>query len=367
MDDAQTPVLNVSDFIAITNQALETIYPQVIVEGEVESFTVNQQKFVFFNLKDDQSSIGCFMMRFALHIPIEDGMRVRVRARAKLTQRGKFSLTIDAIRPVGEGSVKKSFELLRKKLAAEGLFDSERKRVLPWWPRRVAIISSEQAAGYADFMKIAQTRIKGVDFLLHQARVQGTEAPESLVRAIRHCNELPESPEVIVIVRGGGSADDLAAFNDERVVRAIAASRVPILTGVGHEVDTTLADLVADVRAATPTHAASLLLPQYEDVVQRITRPLALVRPRMAQSVAERQAYIAQQRHRAAWRCQSALATSKSELAALQRIIQSLDPRAVLERGYAILRGDPLQTDVPIMIETATHNITAKVISYDRK
>lgn len=361
------PIFNVSDFIAVTNQALETVYPSVMVEGEVASFKINQGKFVFFDLKDEQSTVGCFMMAFALHAPLKDGMKVRVRARAKLTQWGKFSLTIDSIQPIGEGSVKKSFELLRAKLEAEGLFAAETKRMLPWWPRRVAVISSKQAAGYADFMKIAESRVSGVHFLVQQVQVQGLDAPPAIAEALQRANQLSQPPEVIVVVRGGGSADDLAAFNDERVVRAIAASRVPVLTGIGHEVDTTLADLAADVRAATPTHAATVLLPTTDEVRQRITQPLRRVQPVLQQLVAERRTHVAHMRQAAHRSVQVRIAERRADIAALRRVIRSLDPRAVLQRGYAILRGDPSAHNATIQIETSNYNITAKVLSYDKK
>lgn len=361
------PTLAVSDFINITNQALENIYPSVIIEGEVESFKINQGKFVFLNLKDEQSSIGCFMMKFALNVEIADGMTVRVRARPKLTTKGKFSLTIDNIRPIGEGSVKKSFDLLRTKLEAEGLFAPERKRSLPWWPRRVAIISSKQAAGYIDFMKIAESRIKGIDFLVCNTQVQGEAAPDLIVQAIEKCNNLLNPPEVITIVRGGGSADDLAAFNDERVVRAIAASQVPVLIGVGHEVDVTLADLAADVRTATPTHAAAVLLPSPDDIKQQVQRNVMRIRPVLYQLVASYRAKVEARREFAYAQILAKIRYQRARVDVLSRLVESLDPRAVLARGYAILRGDPLRIGEQLTIETDEHYITAKVISYEQK
>ena len=144
-------VYSVSDFQAVCNQIMETAFSGVIVEGEVASFKVNQGKFVFFDLKDDQSSVGCFMMKFALRFPLEDGMKVRVRAIPKLTNWGRFSLTVQAIMPVGEGSLKKSFELLKKKLTEEGLFAVEKKRPLHAKVTKIGVISSTQAAGYAEF------------------------------------------------------------------------------------------------------------------------------------------------------------------------------------------------------------------------
>ena len=363
------PTLTVSDFIAITNQSFETIYPSVFIEGEVESFSINQSKFVFFNLKDKESSVNCFMMKFALHISIEDGMYIRAKARPKITQKGKFSLTIDSIRPIGEGSVKKSFELLRAKLAAEGLFDESRKRILPWLPRKIAVISSKQAAGYIDFMKIADSRIKGVDFIICNAQVQGNDAPESIVNAIEKCNKISNLPDVIAIVRGGGSADDLATFNDERVVRAIAASRVPIITGIGHEIDTTLADLVSDIRAATPTHAATILLPSLDDVRLKIRQSILRVKPTLHQIISDNKAHLHSRKLTARYHILNYIDLQKAKIAALGKIAKSLDPRNVLARGYAIMRmeNDILSNGAQIDIETKDYFIKAKVIDYERK
>ena len=228
----ETPRLQVSDFIAVFNQTMEYAFPVVEIEGEVASFKVNQGKFVFFDLKDAGGSVNCFMMLFQLRVPIEDGMKVIVTATPKLTQWGKFSLTVKAIRPSGEGSIKKSFELLRAKLDQEGLFAPERKRSLPAIPQHIGVISSKQAAGYADFIKIMNDRWGGVRIDVAQVAVQGADAPDQIIRALEYCNTREDLPDVIVIIRGGGSADDLSAFNDEQLVRAIAASRVPTLTGI---------------------------------------------------------------------------------------------------------------------------------------
>jgi exodeoxyribonuclease VII large subunit len=228
---------SVSDFIALTNQTLEYVYPSVEIEGEVASFKVNQGKYVFFDLKDAGGTVGCFMTVWQLRVPIEDGMKVIVTASPKLTQWGKFSLTVRAVRPSGAGAIKKSFELLKEKLTKEGLFAAERKRPLPELPQSIAVISSTQAAGYIDFMKILDDRWGGMQVDVAHVQVQGAGAAEQMVRALRYFNERETLPEVIVLVRGGGSADDLSAFNDEPLVRSISASRVPVITGIGHEIE----------------------------------------------------------------------------------------------------------------------------------
>jgi exodeoxyribonuclease VII large subunit len=273
--------LTVSDFVALTNQTLEYAYPSIEIEGEVASFKVNQGKFVFFDIKDADSSVGCFMTVWQLRVPIEDGMKVIITATPKLTQWGKFSLTVKAVRPSGEGALEKSFELLKAKLDGEGLFALDRKRMMPSIPYHIAVISSTQAAGYADFVKILNERFGGLKVDVAHVQVQGVDAPDQMIRALNYINTRDELPEVIVIIRGGGSADDLSAFNDERLVRAIAASRVPTLVGVGHEVDESLADLVADVRASTPSNAAQLLVPDRNEIIRAVRYQVRSLLPRV--------------------------------------------------------------------------------------
>ena len=255
MDENPIPRFGVSGFVELINQVLEFSCSAVEIEGEVASFKVNQGKWVFFDLKDEEASVGCFMPVYQLRTPIEDGMKLVVRAQPKVTKWGKFSVTVQSYRPLGEGSLRKSFQLLHAKLEKEGIFATERKRSLPQIPARIGVISSTQAAGYADFIKIVNESWGGLQIDVAHVQVQGEAAADQIVAAINRFNESQTPPEVLVIIRGGGSADDLNTFNDELLVRAIAASRVPILVGIGHEVDMTLADLAADVRASTPSNA----------------------------------------------------------------------------------------------------------------
>ncbi len=349
--------LSVSDFIALTNQTLDYAYPSVTIEGEVASFKVNQGKFVFFDLKDTGASVGCFMTVWQLRVPIEDGMKVIVTATPKLTQWGKFSLTIKAIRPSGEGSLKKSFELLQAKLEKEGLFADERKRALPGLPQHVAVISSTQAAGYADFVKILNDRWGGLRVDVAHVQVQGEAAPDQMIRALRYFNERDDLPEVVVIIRGGGSADDLAAFNDELLVRAIAGSRVPTLVGVGHEVDVSLADMVADVRAATPSNAAQLLVPDRTEIIRRVRGQVQSLLPRTEQAIAGERALVKSQLALALRAVDRRVAHYEVQLGSLQRVLTELDPRRVLERGYALIRG---MIDVGSVIEIEKSDILIK-------
>lgn len=358
--------LSVSDFIALTNQTLEYAYPSVTIEGEVASFKVNQGKFVFFDLKDSGASVGCFMTVWQLRLPIEDGMKVIVTATPKLTQWGKFSLTIKSIRPTGEGALKKSFELLRAKLENEGLFADERKRALPSLPQHVAVISSTQAAGYADFVKILNDRWGGLQVDVAHVQVQGEAAPDQMIKALQYFNERDTLPEVIVIIRGGGSADDLAAFNDELLVRAIAASRVPTLVGVGHEVDVSLADMVADVRAATPSNAAQLLVPDRTEIIRRVRAQVQSLLPRTEQAIAGERAAVKKQLDLALRAIDQRALHYDTQVASLRRVLAELDPRRVLERGYALVRG-VIEVGSVIEIEKSSIIINAEVKHVSQK
>ncbi len=357
------PTFRVSDFLAVVNQSLDVAFGVVEVEGEVSSFNVNHQKYVFFDLKDATGSVSCFMTVWQLRTPIEDGMKVVVRAAPKVTNRGKFSLTVSDIRPIGEGSLKKSFELLRAKLEKEGLFDDARKRPLPTLPSRVAVISSTDAAGYADFMKIAEERFGGVEFVVANVQVQGADAPKQIVRAIEYVNQMSELPEVIVIIRGGGSADDLAAFNDEPLVRAIVASRVPILTGIGHETDESLSDWAADVAAVTPTNAAQLLVPDrtvlIDDVARQLQRALNLVMT----AIERDEEATRKELQRGIESVQRRAEEVERTLLHKEQLLRVFNPATVLDRGYALIRGEICVGGL-LDIETKQASIKAEVKEY---
>lgn len=366
MENGNNVRLTVSDFIALTNQTLEYAYPSVEVEGEVASFKVNQGKYVFFDLKDDRGSIGCFMTLWQLRTPLQDGMKVVVTATPKLTPWGKFSLTVRLVWPSGEGSLKKSFELLKAKLEKEGLFAPERKRPLPILPRRVAVISSTQAAGYADFIKILNDRWGGLQVDVAHVQVQGMDAPDQIIRALRYFNSREELPDVIVIVRGGGSADDLSAFNDELLVREIAVSRMPTLVGVGHEVDVSLADMVADVRAATPSNAAHILVPDRHEVIRRVRAQVRGMLPRTEHAIETQRQAVTQRMTHVFGRIEHEYNDTEQHFTALRRVLVELDPRKVLERGYALVRGEVVPGQI-IKIEKHTTVITAEVQHVSKK
>jgi exodeoxyribonuclease VII large subunit len=367
MENPKSPLFSVSDFIAVANQTLEYAFASVAIEGEVASFKVNQGKYVFFDLKDESGSISCFMTVWQLRMPIEDGMKVIVTGTPKLTPWGKFSITVQSIRASGEGSIKKSFDLLKGKLEKEGLFAVERKRPLPVSPEHIAVISSTQAAGYADFIKILDDRWGGMRVDVAHVQVQGADAPDQIIRALKYFNGLESLPEVVVIVRGGGSADDLSVFNDELLVREIAASRVPTLVGVGHEVDVTLADLVADVRAATPSNAAQIVVPDKQEIIHRLKRQqLGAIISIIDGAIENYRQAVVRSLEGMVGQLDRVVSEMEATLAQERRLLAELHPDRVLERGYAIVRGlqKPGET---IEVETKQAIIKAKVTTYEQK
>ena len=328
--------ITVSQAITLCNAVFSEMSFQI--EGEVAGFNVNRGMYVFFDLKDEEADarLSCFMMAHSLTIPLEDGMRVVVTGRPGIhTKSGKFSITVQRIEPKGEGSVKRAFELLKKKLESEGLFDIQRKRQLPRFPQRIGVISSADAAGYGDFMRIAESRLKGVEYIFAHCAVQGREAEEEICFAFDHLNSQYQL-DVIVLVRGGGSMEDLHAFNSEPVARAIVRSKTPVVVGVGHERDVTIADFCADVRAATPSNAAQLVLPTTEEVItlteslvqdghRRVESRVTALRERSISSVYaihERLGFI--------------IKTKRQAVESLVRTITAISPEETLRRGYSI-------------------------------
>jgi exodeoxyribonuclease VII large subunit len=256
-------VLTVGQLVRIAHGALDARFGTVWVEGEVSNLRVGAAGHAFFTLKDDEAMLPVAMWRSSLErlrFRIQDGQHLRVCGRVGIFARqGRFQMYADRAEPAGLGARMLELEQRKQKLAAEGLFEAARKRKLPRLPQVVGVITSAHGAALHDILQVAERRCP-TRFVLAPAAVQGDEAPRALCRAVVRLQRIPEV-DVIIIGRGGGSTEDLWAFNDERLARAIAASRVPIVSAVGHEVDVTICDLVADVRAATPSQAAELVVP----------------------------------------------------------------------------------------------------------
>ena len=350
----------VSEFIDICNQSLEYAFSSIIVEGEVASFKVNQNKWVFFDLKEGDSSIGCFMSVYQLGIPLSDGMKIRVRAVPKLTRWGKFSLTVQGVMPVGEGTIKKSFELLKQKLTAEGLFDSTKKLPIPDNLTKIGVISSTAAAGYIDFLRILDNRWGGMKVSTINTQVQGLAAVEQIIRALEYFNN-QSNIEIIALIRGGGSADDLSIFNDERLVRAIVASKIPVITGIGHEVDESLADFAADIRASTPSNAAERLTSDREAVMRQVQIRIEQIKGQLLNTINNAENKTTLQVKDLKNQLKQQIERRAQHLNETARVLESLNPEGVLRRGYAIVTGK-LSPGSEITILTTKQTLTAEVI-----
>lgn len=361
----EAPKFSPTDFIAVMNQTLEYAYAGVILEGEVSGFKVNQGKWVFFDIKDEESSINCFMSLYQLRIPLEDGMKVIVRGVPKVTKWGKFSFTVQQIQPVGEGSIKKAYELLKAKLEKEGLFAAAKKRPLPENLSKIGVISSTQAAGYADFIKILNARWGGIKVQVAHTQVQGLDAPDQIVRALQYFNEHSEV-ELIAIIRGGGSADDLSAFNDEKLVRAIAASKIPVITGIGHEIDESLSDLAADIRASTPSNVAELISKDRKTEIAKLKNQIERTKQLILQNIAAKSRENASKTGRILDVINSKIDAISRIITEKSKLLEALNPEKVLKQGYAIIKGKVSPGSV-VKITTYEKEINAEIKEvYDR-
>src|SRR6266850_442256 len=252
---------------------MEERFPAVWVEGEISNFKVYSSGHAYFTLKDETAQLRCVLFRTrARRVRFEprDGLHVMAFGAVEIyAQRGDYSLVVELLEPKGVGALQLAFEQLKERLGAEGLFDQARKRPLPRFPRKIGIVTSPSGAAIRDMLRVIGRRFGEIHIVLAPARVQGDGAAAEVAEGIRELNALG-GVDVIIIGRGGGSLEDLWAFNDEMLARTIAASKIPVISAVGHEVDYTIADFVADVRAATPSQAAELVVKEKRAVVDTL-------------------------------------------------------------------------------------------------
>jgi exodeoxyribonuclease VII large subunit len=386
--------LSVSQFVDALNIVFaDKVFPQgATIEGEVAEYRVSQGKWIWFLLKDENAVVSCFATAWQLRQPLEDGMKVRVHGLPKIyAKSGKFSVTVERVEMVGEGALKRAFELMKKKLEADGLFAPGRKRAIPRFPERVGLIASTESAAYSDFLRILGNRWGGVKIAAAHVQVQGREAVRDIVGAFAYFNAHPELAEVIVLTRGGGSLEDLHAFNSEEVARAVFASKVPVVVGVGHERDESLADFVADVRASTPSNAAERLTPDRRDVARELDVFGRTMERALDKEIAGRAHRLAElenqlQDHVRAARAEFDAVMSDLDRCLLgfearvqrlvgaverdERLLKSFDPAAVLRRGYAIVRdaagkvvrdASAVDTGAAIAVQLARGTLSAEV------
>ena len=264
-------ILKVSELTQQIKNLLEENFPFVWVEGEISNVTLHSTGHFFFTLKDEKAQIRAIMFRSqAQFLPFkpENGIQVVIRGRINVyAPRGEYQIITDVMEPLGKGSLQLAFEQIKKKLATEGLFDPSRKKPLPVLPQRIGIITSPTGAAIQDILRIISHRFVNLEILIIPVRVQGPEAPGEIIQALERVNAFDPALDVVILGRGGGSLEDLWAFNDEGVARAIYGCQVPVMSAVGHEIDFTISDFVADVRAPTPSAAAEMVVAKKEHLL----------------------------------------------------------------------------------------------------
>jgi exodeoxyribonuclease VII large subunit len=354
-------VFTVTEVNDAVRRLLEDSFGEVVVGGEISNCRPPASGHWYFTLKDDSAQLAAVMFRsdaVALKFQLENGLHVRVFGRLTVYgPGGKYQVVVRSVQPVGQGALELAFRQLKEKLQAEGLFDASRKRSLPRYPRRVALVTSPGGAAVRDMLTTLAARWPLARVRLVPVSVQGDAAPLEIVHALELLNRL-DVADVVIVGRGGGSLEDLQAFNDERVARAIAASRLPIVSGVGHEVDFTIADFVADVRAATPTAAAQLVVPHQAEVRTQLAdcgtraglalrRQLEVRRQKLEallRSYGMRRPQLLLQEHaqtvdalleRLQRGLDVGLERRRARLDAAAGRLRALSPLAILERGYA--------------------------------
>jgi exodeoxyribonuclease VII large subunit len=356
-------VLSVSQLSQLIEGLLESTFHSLWVAGEVCDVTRPHSGHVYFTLRDDAAQIRAVIWRSVatrLKFQIEEGQQVVCRGDIDVyPPRGTYQLVVQQVEPRGLGALQLALKQLQRRLEAEGLFDPARKRPLPPFPRRVGFVTSPTGAAIRDFLQVAARRFHGVQILVIPARVQGEGAAAEIARGIALANRLKPPLDVLVVGRGGGSPEDLWCFNDEQVVRAIFASKVPVVSAVGHEIDVTLSDLVADVRALTPSEAAERVIPSAEELINRLaafqrrigsmlrakataarrhveqlSRSRVLRNPRaLVYDLSHRLDELDNQALRAIRR---RLKASRDKIASIACRADALSPLAVLGRGYSV-------------------------------
>ncbi|MBC8357080.1 MAG: exodeoxyribonuclease VII large subunit [Planctomycetes bacterium] len=361
--DRDPHVLSVGQLTALIKDVLEGTFPAVWVSGELSDVSRPRSGHVYFTLKDADAQIrGVIWRNTASRVPfdLEDGAEVVCGGSLDVyPPRGSYQLVVREIEPRGVGSLLLALRQLQQRLAAEGLFDPEHKSPLPRFPRRIAFVTSPTGAAIRDFLEVLRRRWRGVEVLVVPTRVQGEGAAGEIAKAIAVANHVHPAPDVIVVGRGGGSVEDLWCFNDELVVRAIFASEVPVVSAVGHEIDVTLSDLVADVRALTPSEAAELVVPSSDDLKALLVtyqqRLVALLRnraqaarsrldlltgSRVLRQPTDRIRELARRVDELEMRATRAVSASQSKsrdrIGHMADRLESLSPLAVLGRGYSL-------------------------------
>jgi exodeoxyribonuclease VII large subunit len=355
-------IYSVTELTRYMRAVLEDTFPSVWVEGEVSNFTLHTSGHMYFSLKDASSVLNCVMFKNAnqnLKFKMAPGLKVICSGRVSIYEkRGQYQLYVEKMEPKGLGALQLAFEQLKERLRKEGLFDEKHKKEIPYLPYKIGIVTSPTGAAIRDMLQVTRQRFQNVDLIINPVRVQGKGSAEEIARAIDEFNEFGDV-DVMIVGRGGGSLEDLWAFNEEIVARAIYNSRIPVISAVGHEVDVTIADFVADSRAATPSAAAAKVIPRKEELEENIGEAKTRLRnavlgnlnmletrlKHLRESYVFRQPLniVEQQLQRiddlvkgASLGMSHIVELNNSSFAHIAGKLESLSPLAVLKRGYSI-------------------------------
>ena len=364
----QPPTWSVTDLTRFLRDLLESEanLQDLWVEGEVSNLSRPASGHLYFTLKDRNAALRCVMWRNAVmqqaYLP-QNGEAIEIHGSISIYEAsGNYQLYGDLIRPAGEGALYQEFLRLKAQLEAEGLFDAQRKKPIPSWPQTIGIVTSPTGAALRDMLDTIQRRFPPLEVILSPTPVQGDQAPQGITSALQRLNEIVK-PDLILLARGGGTIEDLMAFNDERVARAIANSPTPVITGIGHETDFTIADFAADLRAPTPTAAAELATPNQAELRESLSELSRSIYQSTLNYLLTQRSWLEGQQNRLQLRTPLAqvhrgqqrldelasrvgrslvhtIEINRTRLAGLQLRLNALNPQAVLERGYSIVTQD---------------------------
>ncbi len=332
-------ILTISELTRDIKEVLENVFEDCLVGGEVSNLRQPSSGHIYLSLKDEACSIRCVIFRMAasrLKFQLQDGMRVIAAGRVGVYEKdGQYQLYINELEPQGRGALQLAFEQLKGRLAAEGLFDEAHKKPLPFLPRAIGVVTSPTGAVIRDILNVLDRRFKAAHVIVSPVRVQGESAAQEIAQAIADFNEL-KNVDVVIVARGGGSLEDLRAFNEEIVARSIYASEIPVISAVGHETDTTIADFVADFRAPTPSAAAEIVMPDRKDLQEKIAGYLGQLHRALADFVPQLSQRLDDASDDLIRAMTQKMKNSEVGLEALMGELAALNPLAILRRGYSL-------------------------------
>ncbi len=396
-------LLTVSEVADQIESVIQDYLPPVYVEGEVSNYYKSRAGHIYLSLKDDNALINAVIWRYAanqLTFKIEDGMRVIIFGEIITYKlRSQYQIKVQSIKPSGLGNLYLAFEKLKKELEAKGLFDDAHKKKLPEYPTKIGVITSPTSAAVRDIIQVSGRRNSAVQLLVYPAVVQGDEAASTLIEGINYFNNAEEKVDLIILSRGGGSIEDLWAFNEEKVVQAVYESKLPIVTGIGHEIDFTLCDFASDYRAPTPSAAAEESIPELETLLEKFNHLTAKMRKAFdfkfekttikidhlekqftllnpENMILNQIQHVDDLESRIKMNIKQQIVQYWEKLNSLSDRINSLNPESILKRGYSIVKDDKnnilksvknLHKNDKLSIKMADGNVQSTVLSVDRQ